>query len=133
MSRFVALYRAPEDPVEFERQYREGHLPMLAHTPGLTHVEVSRVRRTVLGEPPVYLMAVMEFPDAETLRAGMASPEWAAAGRNLAQIGGLELATMFILDDPETVPVVAGGSAADQARHNPSISSDGMSTTKESG
>ena len=64
MSRFVALYRTPDDPVKFERQYRESHLPLLARTPGLAIVEVSRVRRMVVGEPALYLMAVMDFPDA---------------------------------------------------------------------
>ena len=115
MSRFVALYRMPDDPGEFERQYRESHLPLLARTPGLATVEVSRVRRTVLGAPALYLMAVMDFPDDEALKAGMASPEWVESGRNLATIGGMELATMFILDDPETVQVAAVGSDRDES------------------
>jgi len=114
VTRFVAVYRTPDDPAGFERQYRQSHLPLLARTPGLAHVEISRVLRTVLGEPAVYLMAVMDFADPKALQAGMASPEWVASGRNLAQIGGLKLATMFILDDPETVPVMADGPAADE-------------------
>lgn len=110
MSRFVALYRMPEDPADFERRYREGHLPLVARTPGLTRVEVSRVRRTLVGDPAVYLMAVMDFADADALAAGMASPEWAAAGRNLAKMGGLELATMFVLEKPESVPISTSAS-----------------------
>jgi hypothetical protein len=69
-------------------------------TPGLTRVELSRVRRTVTGGPALLWMAVMHFAD-DQFKAAMASPEWAAAGRNLAEIGGLALVTMFTLDEPE--------------------------------
>lgn len=101
MSRFVVIYRRPDDPEAFDRAYRESHLPLVAKTPGLTRIEASRVRKTVHGEQAQHLMAVMHFADSEAMRAGLASHEWAAAGRNLAEIGGLDLATMMILDDPD--------------------------------
>lgn len=103
MSRFVALYRVPTDPAAaetFEAAYRSTHLPLVAQTPGLTSIEVSRVRRTLAGEPQL-LMAVLTFADPAAYRAAMASPEWAAAGANLAEIGGVGLATMLTLEDPE--------------------------------
>lgn len=104
MARFVALYRVPDDgdPEAFLQAYRDSHVPLVAATPGLTHVEISRVRRTVAG-PPQLLMAVMHFDDAR-FKEAMASPQWAAAGRNLADIGGLPLVTMFTLADPEVLP-----------------------------
>lgn len=104
MSRFVALYRLPKDVDQFERDYRQTHVPLVARTPGLTRIEVSRVTRVVVGEPAPFLMAVMHFADGAALEAGMGSPEWAESGRNLAKIGGLELATMFVLDPPDTYP-----------------------------
>ncbi|PID96839.1 MAG: ethyl tert-butyl ether degradation protein EthD [Actinomycetales bacterium] len=104
MARFVALYRMPPetgpDPEAFLRAYRDTHLPLVLRTPGVTKIEVSRVRRTVTGEPALLLMAVLHFSDPE-FQAAMASPEWAEAGRNLAEIGGLDLVTMFTLDEPE--------------------------------
>jgi uncharacterized protein (TIGR02118 family) len=100
VSRFVVIYRRPEDPEAFDSAYRETHLPLVAKTPGLTRIEASRVRKTVHGEPDMHLIAVMHFTDPEAMRVGLASAEWAAAGRNLAQIGGLDLATMMIVDDP---------------------------------
>ncbi len=103
MSRFVALYRLPEDPAvleRFDRDYEATHLPLVRKTPGLVRIEASRVRRTVYGAPALHLLAVMTFADREAMTSGLASPEWAAAGRNLADIGGLDLATMAILDDP---------------------------------
>lgn len=104
MSRFVALYRLPEDEREaevFGRRYRSSHLPLVVRTPGLCRVEVSRVARNLLGDSAFMLMAVMTFTDREAMRAGMRSEEWARAGANLADLGGTELATMFTLDDPE--------------------------------
>lgn len=103
MTRFVALYRMPADVEGFDRDYRQTHVPLVARAPGLSRVEVSRVRRTVLGEPQLHLMAVMHFADAAAFKTAMASPEWAESGRNLAEIGGVELATMFVLDDPEVI------------------------------
>lgn len=106
MSRFVALYRVPEDPArreQFDRDYRQTHLPLVAKTPGLVRLETSTVRHTLHGSPALHLMALLTFADAEAMKVGLASEEWAAAGRNLAEIGGLDLATMLILDDPEVV------------------------------
>ena len=103
MTRFVALLGMPADVDGFDRDYRQTHVPLVAQTPGLSRVEVSRVRRTVLGEPQLHLMAVMHFADQAAFKAAMASPEWAESGRNLAAIGGVELATMFVLDDPEVI------------------------------
>lgn len=105
MARFVALYRMPAEPEAFDRAYRETHLPLVAKTPGLTRVEVSRVRKTVHGSPALHLMAVMDFGDSDAMRTGLASEQWAAAGRNLAEIGGLDLATMLILDEPEALDI----------------------------
>ena len=105
MSRFVVLYRQPANPDEFEREYEQTHLPLVALTPGLTRIETSRVRRTVLGETPLFLMTVLYFPDDDTLKTALKSPEWEESGRNLASIGGIELATMFLLNDPNIVDI----------------------------
>ena len=108
MSRFVALYRLPESSAEatrFESAYRESHLPLVARTPGLTSIDVCRVRTTVVGSPGLRLMATMTFADDTAMDAAMTTPEWRASGRNLAEIGGLELATMFTLDPSETIPL----------------------------
>ena len=98
MQKFVAVYDLPADSEQFERDYEETHLPLVAAVPGLQRTEVSRVTKVVRGEPGFSLMAEMYFPDAATLRNALGSPEWAALGENLAQIGGLELATMFIAE-----------------------------------
>lgn len=101
MAGFVALYSTPGEPEAFEHNYRNGHLPLILKTPGLERVEVFPVRRSLRGDPASYLMAVLTFTDDDAMRAGMRSPEWAAAGENLASFGGVEIATMFTVGEPE--------------------------------
>ena len=102
MATFVVLYSTPGDPERFDRSYREGHLPLLLKTPGLESVDAYPVRRTLRGEPACHLLAVLTFADDDAMRAGMRSPEWAAAGENLATFGGVDIATMFTVGEPET-------------------------------
>lgn len=108
MTRFVALYRLPESAehaAAFEAAYRHTHLPLVAQTPGLTGIDVCRVTQTVVGSPALMLMATMTFADDEAMESAMRSPQWRASGRNLAEIGGLELATMFVLGPTESIPL----------------------------
>lgn len=93
----------PDDPAQveqFEKDYEQTHLPLIKKTPGLIRIEASKVRKSVFGEPRMHLLAVMHFTDAQAMKKGLASEEWAAAGRNLAEIGGMDRAIMFILEDP---------------------------------
>lgn len=108
MTRFLAMYRLPEDAdaaATFEAAYRFTHLPLVAQTPGLTSVEVSRVTSTVAGSPALMLIALMTFSDDQAMNDAFRTPQWRASGRNLAEIGGLELATMVTLAEPESIPV----------------------------
>jgi uncharacterized protein (TIGR02118 family) len=98
MHKFVAIYDVPEQPEQFEEAYFGTHLPLIDRVPGVARTEVSRVTRMVRGRHAVHLTAEMYFPDADTLRSALKSTEWAAAGENLADIGGLELATMYIAE-----------------------------------
>jgi uncharacterized protein (TIGR02118 family) len=95
MHKFVALYDLPEDSADFEQAYFQTHLPLVEKVPGLDRAEVTRVTRAFRGEPGFSLMAEMYFRDDATLRSALESEEWAAAGRNLKEIGGLGFVTMF--------------------------------------
>lgn len=95
MHKFVAVYDVPEQPEDFEHQYLTTHLPLIARVPGLVRTEVAKVLRLMRGEKDLYLMAEMYFEDAAAMRSALKSREWAAAGENLASIGGVELATMY--------------------------------------
>jgi uncharacterized protein (TIGR02118 family) len=97
--KYVALYRTPDNPQDFERKYFESHKPLIDRVPGLVRQEIARVARTFVpgffGESEPYLIAELYFESKEAMKAGFASPEWQAAGANLTEIGGMDLVAMF--------------------------------------
>jgi uncharacterized protein (TIGR02118 family) len=82
MVKLVALYKQPADPEAFDRTYFDTHIPLIKKVPGLQSTTITRFTRTVVGDG-FYLMAEMYFADQDALKAGMKSPEMAAAGDNL--------------------------------------------------
>lgn len=109
----LALYRRPDggedELAAFEQAYAERHLPLVARTPGLQALRVSRVKRVLSGTTDVALIARMPFADWDALKAGLNSEPMAEAGRVLDEIGGSSLATMLVVEEatdliPETAP-----------------------------
>jgi uncharacterized protein (TIGR02118 family) len=82
MVKLVALYKQPADIEAFEKAYFDMHIPLIKKVPGLQNTTITRFTRTVVGDG-FYLMAEMYFADQDALKAGMKSPEMAAAGENL--------------------------------------------------
>lgn len=80
--KLVALYKQPADPAAFEEAYFNTHIPLIKQVPGLQKTVITRFTRTLMGEG-FYLMAEMYFASQDALKAGMKSPEMAAAGENL--------------------------------------------------
>jgi uncharacterized protein (TIGR02118 family) len=102
MHKYIALYRKPADPAAFDDAYFTSHIPLVLKTPGLVRAEVAKVARVVvpgfLGDAEPYLIAEMYFESKDAAKAAYSTPEWAASGANLAEIGGLELVAMFTAD-----------------------------------
>lgn len=82
------LYDTPQDPEEFDRHYREIHVPLTKKIPGLRRYTLSRNTRVVRGERPYYLVAEMEWDDMAALQAAFASPEGIAAGEDVEKFAG---------------------------------------------
>ncbi|MEX1248003.1 MAG: EthD family reductase [Anaerolineales bacterium] len=82
MPKLIALYKQPADPAAFDKAYFETHLPLIQKVPGLQRTHITRFTRSLIGDS-YYLMAEMYFPDNDALKAGMKSPQMAAAGENL--------------------------------------------------
>jgi uncharacterized protein (TIGR02118 family) len=99
MLKFIAFYQQPADPDAFAEQYFGSHLPLVNNTPGLVRAEVAKVAQVLvpgfLGETKPYLIAELYFESPETAKAAFGTPEWQAAGANLAEIGGMPLVAMF--------------------------------------
>jgi uncharacterized protein (TIGR02118 family) len=77
------MFSKPEDPAAFDRAYFDTHLPLNAKTPGLRRTEVTRVTGALRGESPWYIVTEMYYDDEASMRAGLASPEAAEAGKQL--------------------------------------------------
>jgi uncharacterized protein (TIGR02118 family) len=102
MLKYVALYRSPSDPAEFDQHYYGEHVPLVNQTPGLRRAEIAKVTRMMVGEPAYYVMAELYFDDLDAFKAAAKSEPWRDSGANLQQWGGMELVTMFtaeVVDD----------------------------------
>jgi uncharacterized protein (TIGR02118 family) len=99
MSKLIALYRQPADPAAFDQAYFSTHLPLLSKVPGLQKTSLTRFTRSVMGES-FYMMAEMQFADKDALKAGMKSPEMAAAGDNLIGFAAGLVTLLFGEDEP---------------------------------
>jgi uncharacterized protein (TIGR02118 family) len=83
MKKVIALYKTPEDQEAFMRYYREKHVPLTGTIPGLAHISVTRITKTLAGEQGNYLLAELQFEDEAALAAAMKTPEFAATGQDL--------------------------------------------------
>lgn len=83
MYKLVVLYRPSElTPDEFSARYAE-HMALINQVPGLRKTEVSRFAAAPWGAPDLMQLAELWFDDRAALEAAMASPEMAAAGKQL--------------------------------------------------
>ncbi len=102
MIKYVALYRTPEDPEAFDRDYFGTHVPIANDTPGLVRTELAKVTRMMTGEPAYHVIAELYFDSVESMKAAFKTDTWRESGDNLRAWGGMELVTMFtaqVVDD----------------------------------
>jgi uncharacterized protein (TIGR02118 family) len=79
--RLTVQYDAQADPAAFDEQYDARHVPLCRTVPGLVGLSVSRPRAVGDGPAP-YLVAQLDFADADAFRAAMRTPEMAAVGQD---------------------------------------------------
>jgi uncharacterized protein (TIGR02118 family) len=77
MHRLTIQYQAPVDPEAFDRRYFQEHVPLCRPLPGLRAASFSKPRALGGAEAP-YLVAELDFDDAESLKTALRSPEMAA-------------------------------------------------------
>ena len=66
----LIMYPHPKDTKEFDRAYREEHLPYAApRLKGATGVVTKRVVGPSYAQPPYHLISDVSFPTLETLKA----------------------------------------------------------------
>jgi uncharacterized protein (TIGR02118 family) len=78
--RIVSLHGRPTDPNEFDRYYRDTHMPLVQGIPGVRNIRFGRVVRTADGSPPpYYVVSDVYFDDMEDLETALGSPEMVEA------------------------------------------------------
>lgn len=81
MHRLTIQYEAPADPAAFDAVYFEEHVPLCRPLPGLLGMAFSKPRPLAGGSAP-YLIAQLDFADADALRTALRSPEGAAVAEH---------------------------------------------------
>ena len=75
MIRLTVLYGHPDDPQEFDRYYREVHIPLARKMAGLKGWTIGKCESTAAGEQPPYYMIVGLYADTRAdMEAILASP-----------------------------------------------------------
>ena len=83
MVRFLVLYNTPENPAEFDRYYREVHIPLAKRLPGLSRYTISRDVGLIRGPEAYYMIAELDFDNRATLEDAFQSPEGQAAAQDV--------------------------------------------------
>lgn len=74
MYRLTICYDAPADPTAFDEQYFGHHVALVRPIPGLVDASFSKPQPLDTGTAP-YLVAQLDFADADSFEAAMKSPE----------------------------------------------------------
>ena len=102
MIRLTVLYEHPQDPVEFDRYYREVHIPLAKKMRGLKGWTIGKCEAAELGETPPYYMIVGLYADSrQDMESILASPEGQATIADVQNFatGGAK----FMYDDEEVI------------------------------
>ena len=98
MTKLIALYRKPADPIEFDKHYFQIHTPLVRKYPGLRKLEITRVTGAPIGETKFHLLCEMYFDSKDAMEAALSSPEGKAVTRDLISFAA-DVVTVFIGDD----------------------------------
>ena len=85
MVKFLVLWNTPEDPVAFERHYRDVHIPLVKQMPGLRRYTIGRVT-TLRGGEPYYWIAELEWDSMDTLQKAFQSPQGQATAQEVDRL-----------------------------------------------
>ncbi len=94
MFRVSVCYGQPTDPAAFDQYYTSTHTPLALQVPGLAGFTTGKCRSLMPSQDaPYYMVASLMFKTAEDLKAGLKSPEMAAASADVKNFatGGVTL------------------------------------------
>ena len=98
--RIVVQYGQPTDPAEFDRHYRDVHVPLVQKVPGLLRCTVGHPRPMDPSSPAPYAVAELDFESAEAMGQALGTDEGRATGADVPTFasGGVSMAS-FDVDD----------------------------------
>jgi uncharacterized protein (TIGR02118 family) len=105
MYRLTVLYGHPEDPAEFDRYYRETHIPIARRMKGLKGWTIGKCEAAERGgKPPYYMIVGLYAESRRALEAILESPEGRATVADVPNFatGGVT----FMYDDEEVLAPV---------------------------
>jgi uncharacterized protein (TIGR02118 family) len=96
----LVIYPPPKDVAQFDRAYREVHLPFAGpRLVGATAVTTKRVLGAPGGKPSAHWISVVDFPNAEVARATAQSQGGREALENAASISSGGPPQVLLIDD----------------------------------
>ncbi len=103
MVRLTVLYGHPEDPQEFQRYYRETHIPLARTMQGLKGWTIGMCEAAEEGqEPPYYMIVGLYAESREAMEAILASP---AGQATIADVPNFATGGVTFMYDVEEVLV----------------------------
>jgi uncharacterized protein (TIGR02118 family) len=106
--RIIALHGFPDDPDEYQRYYREVHMPLVRRIPGVRNIRFGQALKTLDGGRPLYyLVSDVYFDDMASLEAALASPEMDEAIADVPKFasGGV---TIMLCESEDVEPIMRG-------------------------
>src|SRR4051794_41932190 len=73
--RLIVQYGQPTDPAEFDRHYRDVHVPLVQKVPGLVRFTVGHPRSMDPSTPAPYAIAELDFESAEAMGKALSTEE----------------------------------------------------------
>src|SRR5689334_11576043 len=86
MHRITIQYDIPSNPEAFDARYFDQHVEYVKPLPGLRSFSWSKPA-PMGGTPKIYLVAQLDFDDADAIKNVLKSAEMAAAGKDAAALG----------------------------------------------
>lgn len=102
MIRLTVLYGHPNDPDEFDRYYRDVHIPLARKMVGLKGWTIGKCQPATPGEKPAYYMIVGLYAESrEAMESILNTPEGRATVADVPNFatGGVT----FLYDDEEVL------------------------------
>ena len=96
----LVIYPPPKDPAEFDRAYREEHLPYAApRLLGATGVATKRVLGAPGGNPAAHTISFVSFPSADVAKTCAQSKAGQEALAHAASISSGGAPQFLLIDD----------------------------------